>query len=61
MPASYQGVILRSAGQPILDLQRPGEMTESMQRRLLDTLKEYNTAHQAPRRQQQPGRPHRQL
>ncbi|MCI0683320.1 MAG: DUF1501 domain-containing protein [Gemmataceae bacterium] len=49
MPASYQGVILRSNGQPILDLLRPEGMSESMQRRLLDTLQEYNRGHQAPR------------
>ena len=39
MPASYQGVILRSAGDPILDLQRPDGMTDPMQRRVLDTLR----------------------
>src|SRR5205823_7476761 len=49
MPASYQGVILRSAGQPILDLQRPAGTSEAVQRRLLDTLREYNTVHQQPR------------
>jgi hypothetical protein len=49
MPASYQGVILRSAGQPILDLQRPAGTNEAVQRRLLDTLREYNTEHQEPR------------
>ncbi|MBM4073646.1 MAG: DUF1501 domain-containing protein [Planctomycetes bacterium] len=49
MPASYQGVILRSAGQPILDLQRPRGMSEAMQRRLLDSLNQYNKDHQAPR------------
>jgi hypothetical protein len=49
MPASYQGVILRSAGQPILDLQRPAGTNEAMQRRLLDTLRDYNTEHQQPR------------
>jgi Protein of unknown function (DUF1501) len=49
MPASYQGVILRSNGQPILDLQRPEGMSEAMQRRMLDTLQEYNHAHQAQR------------
>jgi hypothetical protein len=49
MPASFQGVILRSNGQPILDLHRPEGMSESMQRRLLDTLQEYNQGHQAPR------------
>jgi hypothetical protein len=49
MPASYQGVILRSAGQPILDLQRPASTTDAMQRRLLDTLSAYNTEHLQPR------------
>jgi hypothetical protein len=49
MPASYQGVILRSAGQPILDLNRPAGMSDSTQRRLLETLQQYNHAHQAPR------------
>ncbi len=49
MPASYQGVILRSNGQPILDLQRPEGISESMQRRMLDTLQEYNHAHQVSR------------
>src|SRR4051812_6164578 len=38
MPASYQGTILRSAGQPILDLHRPEGTTDAMQRRMLDTL-----------------------
>ncbi len=49
MPATYQGCILRSAGQPILDLQRPAATTDAAQRRLLDTLNEYNTEHMAPR------------
>jgi hypothetical protein len=49
MPASYQGVILRSAGEPILDLRRPAGMSEPMQRRFLDTLGQFNQAHQAPR------------
>ena len=49
MPASYQGVILRSNGQPILDLQRPEGMSEAIQRRMLDTLQEYNHVHQATR------------
>ena len=47
MPASYQGTVLRSAGDPILDLQRPEGMTAPMQRRILDTLREYNSDHAA--------------
>ncbi|HEV7401361.1 MAG TPA: DUF1501 domain-containing protein [Chthoniobacteraceae bacterium] len=49
MPATYQGTLLRSAGDPILDLNRPPEMTGPMQRRMLDTLREYNAEHEAPR------------
>jgi hypothetical protein len=49
MPASYQGTILRSAGAPVLNLQRPDGLSESAQRRLLDTLHEYNAEHRAPR------------
>jgi hypothetical protein len=51
MPASYQGVILRSAGEPILDLVPPKDMTPGMQRRLLDTLRDYNHDHQVNRQE----------
>src|SRR3954468_18456611 len=51
MPASYQGVILRSAGAPILDLVPPKDMTAAMQRRLLDTLHDYNADHQVNRKE----------
>lgn len=53
MPASYQGVVVRSSGSPILDLQRPAEMTDGVQRRLLDGLRDFNQAHEAIR----PGNP----
>jgi hypothetical protein len=49
MPASFQGTILRSAGAPVLNLQPPAGMTEAAQRRLLDTLHDFNAEHQAPR------------
>jgi hypothetical protein len=49
MPAEYQGVILRSAGDPILDLRPPAGMTPAMQRRVLDTLGDYNREHLAAR------------
>lgn len=45
MPASYQGVVLRGEGPPILDLARPEGMTETTQRRLLDHLRSENEAH----------------
>src|SRR5207248_10784359 len=38
MPASYQATLLRSAGQPVLDLARPEGLDEQAQRRLLDAL-----------------------
>ena len=49
MPATYQGVVVRSEGTPILDLKRPGSMTDGAQRRMLDTLRRYNEEHQATR------------
>ncbi|HXG11108.1 MAG TPA: DUF1501 domain-containing protein, partial [Gemmataceae bacterium] len=49
MPAHYEGTILRSVGTPILDLHRPQGMGDAAQRDLLDTLRAYNTEHQAAR------------
>ena len=49
MPASYQATMMRSQGEPILDLALPDGMTRSMQRRMLDRLRRYNTSHQRPR------------
>lgn len=49
MPASYEGTVLRSAGDPILDLQPPASMTAPMQRRILDSLRDFNTEHASTR------------
>ncbi len=49
MPASYQATILRSSGTPILDLQPQRSISASAQRRMLDTLQEYNRDHLATR------------
>src|ERR1700739_2418525 len=51
MPAHYEGTILRAGSTPILDLNRPHTISATAQRDLLDTLREYNTAHQAARGQ----------
>ncbi len=45
MPATYQGVVLRSKGSPILDLSVPKDMTPRMQRRLVDRLQDLNRRH----------------
>ena len=47
MPATYQGTVLRSAGDPILDLQRPTGMGAGTQRRVLDALRDFNAEHAA--------------
>ncbi len=47
MPATYQGTVLRSAGDPILDLQRPIGMEAGTQRRVLDALRDFNADHAA--------------
>ncbi len=49
MPASYQGVQLRSTGDPILDLATPPGMTDQAQRRIIDNLNALNGEHQASR------------
>jgi hypothetical protein len=49
MPAAYQGTVLRSAGDPILDLARPEGMTQDMQRDMLDSLGRLNETHRLPR------------
>ncbi len=49
MPASFQGTLLRSGADPVLDLKRPGGMSEADQRRLLDAINAYNADHLAPR------------
>lgn len=45
MPATYQATLLRSQGDPILDLQPPGGVDRSAQRSVLDTLREMNSEH----------------
>ena len=45
MPAAFQGTVLRSTGEPILDLRPPAGMSDQTQRRLLDTLRDYNLNH----------------
>ncbi len=49
MPASYQGTLLRSTGEPILDLAPPAGMSPAAQRRLLDGLNKLNRDHQTTR------------
>jgi hypothetical protein len=49
MPATYQGVVVRSEGAPILDLQPPAGITPGLQRRLLDRLLDKNGQHQLER------------
>ena len=45
MPASYQGVVIRSTGTPILDLDLPPGMTRKRLRRLIDELRTHNERH----------------
>ena len=45
MPAGYQGVVFRSQGSPILNLQNLNKMTVPEQRTLLDSLNHLNQGH----------------
>ena len=46
MPAHYQATVMRSSGSPILNLNPPAGITDSIQQELLHTLKEYNVEHE---------------
>ena len=49
LPATYQGTTVRSGSTPILHLDRPAEMTEERQRRMLDFVNQRNREHLASR------------
>ncbi len=49
MPATYQATVINASDTPILDLKRPAEVSDGLQRQMLDTLKEYNSEHEAVR------------
>ena len=49
MPASYQGVVIRTNGTPILDLDLPEGVSRRRLRRMLDRLAAHNQAHLAGR------------
>ena len=49
MPATYQATVMRSQGDPILDLSPPQGMSSKTQRKLLDSLREYNEQHAVAR------------
>ncbi|MFT7679449.1 MAG: hypothetical protein ACI8QC_003451 [Planctomycetota bacterium] len=50
MPAAYQGVVVNSTGDPILDLQPRGDTTRAVQRTILDRLRMANERHLAARK-----------
>ena len=45
LPAAYQGTLLRPTGTPILNLERPAELTRAQQRREFDELMWLNQQH----------------
>ena len=47
MPATYQATVMAPGATPILDLDRPESQSDAHQRRMLDTLQEYNAEHES--------------
>ena len=45
LPAMFQGTVLRTDGAPILNVDRPADIAEGEQRRMLDLLHWYNQRH----------------
>jgi hypothetical protein len=44
LPTTYQGVPFRSGGDPILNLSRPGGVSDSQQRQVIDAVRDLNAA-----------------
>jgi hypothetical protein len=49
LPAMYQGTVLRTDGSPILNVNRPQQISSDDQRRMLDLLSAYNRDYSAAR------------
>lgn len=49
LPSSYQGTLLRTQGQPILNLNRPNGVSREQQREMLDLAKSLNGVHATER------------
>jgi hypothetical protein len=45
LPTVYQGVPFRKTGEPVLFLSNPAGVSDSMQRRTLDIIKQFNEEH----------------
>ncbi|WP_047813427.1 DUF1501 domain-containing protein [Rhodopirellula islandica] len=45
MPATYQGTVFRTEGNPILDLNPPSDFPPGLQRRLIDSIQDANRRH----------------
>ena len=45
LPSTYQGVVFRSSGDPVLYLSNPPGVTRELQRASLDVLKDLNEEH----------------
>ncbi len=49
LPAMYQGTLLRSEGPPILNVNRPGDVSAVQQEKMFEALRQMNEQHRAPR------------
>lgn len=49
MPADYQATVINTRGAPILNLERPEQVSADAQRAMLDVLRDYNQEHAAVR------------
>src|SRR4051812_18852526 len=47
LPTTYQGVLFRNQGEPVLNLNNPGGLTDLMQQKTVEALRDLNDEHQA--------------
>jgi hypothetical protein len=45
LPSSYAGVVFRSKGEPVLNLENPAGISSALQRRTIDAIDDLNTEH----------------
>src|SRR5262245_35290385 len=43
LPTTYAGVLFRNSGEPVLNLTNPAGLSDAMQRRTIETLRQLNT------------------
>ena len=61
LPTTYQGVLFRNKGEPVLNLNNPTGLSDAMQQKTIDALRDLNRERHAGHRRPRNRQPHRRL